>query len=209
MNVHESEKIAGILMDEGFEVTARETDADIIVFNTCCIRETAEAKIMGHIGQIKKIKKARPELKVAVCGCMSQQEGAAQLILDKFPFVDAVLGTANLHLLKEVVAKADNTSKNRFFNRDFLGDNDNRPVFRTSGTNAWVNIIYGCNNFCTYCIVPYVRGRERSRPAKDIISEVNALLDEGYKEITLLGQNVDSYGNDLKDGSNLRLFSES
>ena len=126
MNVHESEKIAGILMDEGFEATARETDADIIVFNTCCIRETAEAKIMGHIGQIKKIKKARPELKVAVCGCMSQQEGAAQLILDKFPFVDAVLGTANLHLLKEVVAKADNTSKNRFFNRDFLGDNDNR-----------------------------------------------------------------------------------
>lgn len=202
MNVHESEKIAGILRDEGFEATARETDADIIVFNTCCIRETAEAKIMGHIGQIKKIKKARPELKVAVCGCMSQQEGAAQLILDKFPFVDAVLGTANLHLLKEVVAKADNTYKNRFFNRDFLGDNDNRPVFRTSGTNAWVNIIYGCNNFCTYCIVPYVRGRERSRPAKDIISEVNALLDEGYKEITLLGQNVDSYGNDLKDGSN-------
>lgn len=121
-------KIAGILRDEGFEATARETDADIIVFNTCCIRETAEAKIMGHIGQIKKIKKACPELKVAVCGCMSQQEGAAQLIFDKFPFVDAVLGTANLHLLKEVVAKADNTSKNRFFNRDFLGDNDNRPV---------------------------------------------------------------------------------
>lgn len=113
-------KIAGILRDEGFEATAREIDADIIVFNTCCIRETAEAKIMGHIGQIKKIKKARPELKVAVCGCMSQQEGAAQLILDKFPFVDAVLGTANLHLLKEVVAKADNTSKNRFSTVIFL-----------------------------------------------------------------------------------------
>lgn len=201
MNVHESEKIAGILRSKGFEEAAGEAEADVIVFNTCCIRETAEAKIMGHIGQVKKLKRARPELKVVVCGCMSQQEGAAQQIFEKFPFVDAVLGTANLHLLEDVINKNENFSTSRFFNRDFLGDNDDRPIFRTSGTNAWVNIIYGCNNFCTYCIVPYVRGRERSRPADEIEKEVRTLLDEGYKEITLLGQNVNSYGNDLKDGT--------
>ena len=199
MNVHDSEKIAGIMEELGYEACSEVREADAVIFNTCCIRETAEQKIYGHIGELKKIKRAKPDMIVAVCGCMSQQTGVAEKIKASYPFVDIILGTSNLNLLRQAVLSAQN--KKRSCNVDFLQyDEEDFVQSRTSYPNAWVNINYGCNNFCTYCIVPYVRGRERSRKSADILSEVKSLLAEGYKEITLLGQNVNSYGHDLKDG---------
>ncbi|MEG1710997.1 MAG: tRNA (N6-isopentenyl adenosine(37)-C2)-methylthiotransferase MiaB [Clostridia bacterium] len=196
MNVHESEKIAGILESKDYKATTLSEEADIIVFNTCCIRETAEAKILGHIGEVKSLKRANTELIVVVCGCMTQQDGVAKRLKSKFPHVDIILGTNNIHLLSE---KIDSVKLKKDLvdirNEDTLIEDT--PIYRTSGTNAWVNIIYGCNNFCTYCIVPYVRGRERSRNKDTIVAEVKQLLKDGYKEITLLGQNVNSYGKDL------------
>ena len=196
MNIHDSEKIAGMLRELGCTECETADQADVVVFNTCCIRETAEKKIYGHIGQLKKLKRKNPEKIVAVCGCMSQQEGVADIIRQKYPFVDIILGTGNLHMLKDAVVQAQNRKK--FVNTDFCVYNEEDfSQYRTSYPNAWVNIYYGCNNFCTYCIVPYVRGRERSRALEDVLKEVKSLLDEGYKEITLLGQNVNSYGKDL------------
>ena len=196
MNIHDSEKIAGMLHELGCTECENADQADVVVFNTCCIRETAEKKIYGHIGQLKKLKRKNPEKIVAVCGCMSQQEGVADIIRQKYPFVDIILGTGNLHMLKDAVVQAQNRKK--FVNTDFCVYNEEDfSQYRTSYPNAWVNIYYGCNNFCTYCIVPYVRGRERSRALEDVLKEVKSLLDEGYKEITLLGQNVNSYGKDL------------
>ncbi|MGN1039823.1 MAG: MiaB/RimO family radical SAM methylthiotransferase, partial [Candidatus Fimimonas sp.] len=201
MNVHDSEKIAGILQSLGYVPCNEAEDADVVVFNTCCIRETAEQKIYGHLGQLKKIKRKKPEMIVAVCGCMSQQEGVAESIRQKYPFVDIVLGTGNLHMLKDAVINARNRKK--FVNNDFcLYNEEDFQQYRTSYPNAWVNINYGCNNFCTYCIVPYVRGRERSRKLEDVMKEVTDLLGQGYKEITLLGQNVNSYGKDLEGNVN-------
>lgn len=198
MNVHDSEKIAGVMEDLGYDPCSEVREADAVIFNTCCIRETAEQKIYGHIGELKKIKRAKPDMIVAVCGCMSQQAGVAEKIKASYPFVDIILGTSNLNLLRQAVLSAQN--KKRSCNVDFLQYYEEDFVqSRTSYPNAWVNINYGCNNFCTYCIVPYVRGRERSRKSADILSEVKGLLAEGYKEITLLGQNVNSYGHDLKD----------
>ena len=199
MNVHDSEKIAGVMEELGYEACSEVREADAVIFNTCCIRETAEQKIYGHIGELKKIKRAKPSMIVAVCGCMSQQTGVAEKIKASYPFVDIILGTSNLNLLRQAVLSAQN--KKRSCNVDFLQyDEEDFVQSRTSYPNAWVNINYGCNNFCTYCIVPYVRGRERSRKSADILSEVKSLLAEGYKEITLLGQNVNSYGHDLEDG---------
>ena len=197
MNVHDSEKIAGILRSLGYEEGDCAENADVVVFNTCCIRETAEQKIYGHLGQLKKIKRKKPQMIVAVCGCMSQQEGVAEKIRQSYPFVDIVLGTSNLHMLADAVVEARN--KKKLVNTEFCRYNEEDfSQYRTSYPNAWVNINYGCNNFCTYCIVPYVRGRERSRKPEDVLKEVQSLLDEGYKEITLLGQNVNSYGKDLE-----------
>ncbi len=196
MNVHDSEKIAGMLRSLGYEECTEVESADVVVFNTCCIRETAEQKIYGHLGQLKKIKRKNPGMIVAVCGCMSQQDGVADKIRESYPFVDVVLGTSNLHLLSEAISNAQN--KKKLFNTEFCAYNEEDfSQYRTSYPNAWVNINYGCNNFCTYCIVPYVRGRERSRRPEDVLNEVKSLLNEGYKEITLLGQNVNSYGKDL------------
>ncbi len=196
MNIHDSEKIAGILESMGYTVCDKAEDADIIVFNTCCIRETAEQKIYGHIGLVKKLKREKPELITVVCGCMSQQEGVAAKIRESYPFVDIVLGTGNLNLLQDAIVAAQ--KKRKFVDVNFMQyKEEDFLTSRTSYPNAWVNINYGCNNFCTYCIVPYVRGRERSRRSEDIIAEVRNLLSEGYKEITLLGQNVNSYGHDL------------
>ena len=195
MNVHESEKLAGILRANGYtEESKAPEEADIVVFNTCCIRENAENHAMGNIGALKKIKRARPDMLVAVGGCMTQQEGAAQRLRKKFPFVDIVFGTHNLddfgtlltrkaaqkRAVVEVPAHEGSVCEEDF-------------SFRTSYPNAWVNIMYGCNNFCSYCIVPYVRGRERSRDPEHILREVQGLLSKGYREITLLGQNVNSY----------------
>ena len=199
MNVHESEKIAGILRAKGYTREAREEEADIIVFNTCCIRENAENHAYGNIGALKKMKKARPSLLIAVGGCMTQQDGAAEKLKKKFPFVDIVFGTHNLEELGRLIDLKEGRKKavvEIVPGKERVEGEDKDISFRTSYPNAWVNIMYGCNNFCSYCIVPYVRGRERSRRPENILAEVNALLDEGYKEITLLGQNVNSYGND-------------
>lgn len=204
MNVHESEKIAGLLNGVGYTESESEADADIIVFNTCCIRDTAEKKILGNIGDVKRLKKAKPSLIVAVVGCMTQQAGAPEELKKKFGFINIVLGTGNLEELPLLVQEVEQKQRKFAFE---IRSNENPdikediPVYRTSGTNAWVNIMYGCNNFCSYCIVPYVRGRERSREPQAILAEVNALLDEGYKEITLLGQNVDSYSYENYDFS--------
>ncbi len=207
MNVHESEKIAGILEELGYK-EAGDTIPDIYVFNTCCIRDTAEKHIFGNLGVVKTEKKNKKDMIVAVVGCMTQQEGYDALLKQKYPYVDIVLGTRNLDQLKEaifnVLESRKKEKKYKYMSQemvqDYLETDDKIPVTRTSYPNAWVNIIYGCNNFCTYCIVPYVRGRELSRPMDAIVDEVRRCLDEGYKEITLLGQNVNSYGNDLKDG---------
>ena len=199
MNVHDSEKIAGILEKLGYSVCDNVENADVIVFNTCCIRETAEQKIYGHIGAVKKLKRKNPNLIAVVCGCMSQQDGVADKIKESYPYVDIVLGTSNLNMLEQAVTQARN--KKKYYNVDFNKyREEDFAQSRTSYPNAWVNINYGCNNFCTYCIVPYVRGRERSRPIQDILDEVKQLLNDGYKEITLLGQNVNSYGHDLSSG---------
>lgn len=204
MNVHESEKIAGTLEYMGYSECQSCEEADVIVFNTCCIRDNAEQHALGNIGAIKHLKKSRPELIVAVVGCMTQQDNAASELKKKFPFVDVILGTSNIDKLGECIEKRINTRK-----RSILIDPsenppivENQPIYRTSGTNAWLNIMYGCNNFCTYCIVPYVRGRERSRKMSDILDEFKSLLDQGYQEITLLGQNVNSYGSNLQNGEN-------
>ncbi|MFA5449415.1 MAG: tRNA (N6-isopentenyl adenosine(37)-C2)-methylthiotransferase MiaB [Clostridia bacterium] len=205
MNVHDSEKLAGILSSLNCTPAKSIDDADIIVFNTCCIRDTAEAKIYGNIGALKSLKANNKELIIAVVGCMTQQDGAADNLKAKFPFVDIVLGTANASLLGEKIKELltyEGKKRLKIYETAPLDKqvDENVPVFRSSGINAWINIMYGCDNFCTYCIVPYVRGRERSREPSLIISEAESLLKEGYKEITLLGQNVNSYGNDRNDG---------
>ena len=201
MNVHESEKIAGTLKKMGYEPVADSEDADIVVFNTCCIRENAENHAYGNIGALKKLKKSKKDLLIAVGGCMTQQPGKAEELKKKFPFVDIVFGTHNLDELQKLVELKLKCKKSVVDVWEKEGEISAKDEpFRTSYPNAWVNIMYGCNNFCTYCIVPYVRGRERSRRPEHIVAEVRSLLDEGYKEITLLGQNVNSYGNDA-DGA--------
>lgn len=208
MNVHESEKIAGILVNLGYAETSDRAQANIIVFNTCCIRDTAEKKIFGNIGELKILKKIDKSRIIVIVGCMTQQDGMAEVIATKFPFVDIILGTSNIHLLKEKIEELE-LRRQRKRGKIISIDNTEKPKvienvtpYRTSYPNAWVNIMYGCNNFCAYCIVPYVRGRERSREPELIIEEVRSLVKAGYKEITLLGQNVDSYGSDRTDGAN-------
>lgn len=199
MNVHESEKLAGIIEARGYSSTDIQEEADIIVFNTCCIRENAENHVLGHLGIAKTIKEKKRDLVIAVCGCMTQQEGVAQKIKKRCPFVNIIFGTHNLYKFGEYLDRL-NSGKNTIDVWSSEGEiHEETPIKRTSGINAWVNIMYGCNNFCSYCIVPYVRGRERSRTMENIIADVKTLLSEGYKEITLLGQNVNSYGNDLID----------
>lgn len=212
MNVHESEKLAGMLEGMGAVPAAEGESADVIVFNTCCIRDNAERRALGNIGVVKAEKKKNPALVIAVCGCMTQQDGMADTIKQRYPYVDIVLGTRNISRLPEEIDKvlrtraaAKKSSKRyRAFDTscvpDYLAADDSSPVTRTSFPNAWVNIIYGCNNFCTYCIVPYVRGRELSRPMSSVLDEVRCAVDAGYGEITLLGQNVNSYGHDLTGG---------
>ena len=203
MNVHESEKIGGILTSFGYEPTEDENIADVIVFNTCCIRENAENTARGNIGALKPLKKRRRDLIIAVGGCMTQQEGAGEDIVKKFPFVNFVFGTHNLSSFGEMLQNAINSNKKgRIYRTEEAPAVECDTMRRDSKVSAWVNIIYGCNNFCSYCIVPYVRGRERSRSIAEIINEITGLVKNGYKEITLLGQNVNSYGNDRNDGAN-------
>lgn len=202
MNVHESEKIAGLLRGAGYESAPSQEEADIIVFNTCCIRENAENHAFGNIGALKKLKKQNKNLIIAVGGCMAQEKGKADTLKEKFPFIDVIFGTHNLHELPALIEQKRAQKKRVVHIPESEGEiiEDVKP-FRTSFPNAWVNIAYGCNNFCSYCIVPYVRGRERSRKEENVLAEIKSLVEQGYKEITLLGQNVNSYGNDLADGS--------
>lgn len=197
MNVHESEKIAFILKNKGYSFTEKREDADVIVFNTCAIREGAEDRVFGNVGALKKLKKSKPNMIIAVCGCATQKSATSEYIKSKFPFVDIVIGTFNLAKLGDYIDQAKNK---KVFELWQEGDMDEEQGYlRTSGDNAWVNIMQGCNNFCTYCIVPYVRGREKSRSVENILNEIKQIVSEGkYKTITLLGQNVNSYGKDLQ-----------
>lgn len=209
MNVHESEKIAGVLAELNYVSTQKDEDADIIIFNTCCIRENAEDRAFGNVGSLKKLKKINKNLIIAVGGCMTQQSGFVNDFHRRYPFVDIIFGTHNLDNFKNLLLKKMSSKKAVIEIMDKEGEIvETTPKFRTSFPNAWVNIMYGCNNFCTYCIVPYVRGRERSRKQVDIVNECKALIEEGYKEITLLGQNVNSYGNDLEDQNFASLIEE-
>ena len=201
MNLHESEKISGILSGMGMSTVNEPENADVVVFNTCCIRDTAERRALGNIGKMKELKKKNKNLLIVVTGCMTQQNGFAENMKERYQYVDVILGTHNISDLENQIRIRLEKKKRvaAVLDTDGYIDDETTPVTRTSFPNAWVNINYGCNNFCTYCIVPYVRGRERSRDMKSIISECEKLIKDGYKEITLLGQNVNSYGNDVPD----------
>ena len=201
MNLHESEKISGILSGMGMSAVNEPENADVVVFNTCCIRDTAERRALGNIGKMKELKKKNKNLLIVVTGCMTQQNGFAENMKERYQYVDVILGTHNISDLENQIRIRLEKKKRvaAVLDTDGYIDDETTPVTRTSFPNARVNINYGCNNFCTYCIVPYVRGRERSRDMKSIISECEKLINDGYKEITLLGQNVNSYGNDVPD----------
>ena len=194
MNEHDSEKLAGMLEAMGYTKTDDRTKADLILFNTCCIREHAEKRTFGNVGFIKEIKAENPSLILGVCGCMMQQREVAKRLAARFPFVDMVFGTNELHIFPQLVERVMDGGR-VFEIKDIEGEiAEGLPVKRCAGFATFVNIMYGCNNFCSYCIVPYVRGRERSRRAEDIVEEVRRVVrDEGYTEVTLLGQNVNSY----------------
>lgn len=202
MNENDSEKLAGMLESMGYRHTDQQEESDLILFNTCCVRENAELKVYGHLGALKALKSRKPDLILAVCGCMMQQQEVVDHILAKYRHVDLIFGTHNLHKFPELLYKAVNS--NTAIADVSTADGyiaEGVPIRREHGVKAWVTIMYGCNNFCSYCIVPYVRGRERSRRPSDILDEVRLLGHQGYKEVTLLGQNVNSYGLDLKDGT--------
>ena len=202
MNENDSEKLAGMLESMGYKQANSPEESDLILYNTCCVRENAELKVYGHLGSLKKLKSSKPELIIAVCGCMMQQKDIVEVIKKKYRHVDLIFGTHNLHKFPELLYQAYNSNKPIAA----VGDSDGyiaegMPIKREHNVKAWLTIMYGCNNFCSYCIVPYVRGRERSRKLSDIVDEAKMLGNQGYKEITLLGQNVNSYGLDLKDDS--------
>ncbi|RKQ37552.1 tRNA (N6-isopentenyl adenosine(37)-C2)-methylthiotransferase MiaB [Oceanobacillus halophilus] len=200
MNEHDTEVMAGILNELGYESTTDTNEADIILLNTCAIRENAENKVFGEIGHLKPLKLEKPDLILGVCGCMSQEESVVNRIMKKHPHVDLIFGTHNIHRLPQLVKEA-------MFGKEQIvevwskeGDIiENLPKARKGKIKAWVNIMYGCDKFCTYCIVPMTRGKERSRRPEDIIQEVRHLVAEGYQEVTLLGQNVNAYGKDFED----------
>lgn len=199
MNEEDSEKLAGMLENMGYVKTDVRNEADVIIFNTCCVRENAELKVYGNLGQLKALKKQKPDLIIAVAGCMMQQKGMPQQIMKKHPFVDIIFGTHNIHRFPEYLNNALQ-GENVLEIWDEAGEIiEDLPIKRESELKAFVTITYGCNNFCTYCIVPYTRGRERSRTPESIIEEIKNLVSKGYKEITLLGQNVNSYGKGLED----------
>ena len=199
-NVADSEKIKGMLAKSGFSFTDTPDDADFILFNTCAVREHAEDRVFGNVGALKNLKRKHPQILIALCGCMMEQEHIANRIYNSFPFVGLVFGTHSLHHFTELLYSSLVNGK-RVFER---GNDDKKlyegiPVKRDGTFKGWLPIMYGCNNFCTYCIVPYVRGRERSREKDIILSEAREMIQSGYKDITLLGQNVNSYGKTLPE----------
>ena len=198
-NVADSEHIKGMLAEIGYGFTEEREQAKLIIFNTCAVREHAEDRVFGNVGALKSYKRQNPDVIIACCGCMMQQQHIADKIKQSFPFVDLVFGTHVVYRLPELLYTALTRKKRVFELPDMDGViAEGVPVLRDNDRKAWLPIMYGCNNFCTYCIVPYVRGRERSREAKIIIDEARDLIAQGYKEITLLGQNVNSYGKDLE-----------
>ena len=199
MNEHDSENIKAILEDMSFKPTDNMEDADLILLNTCAIRENAHNKVFGYLGRIKHLKETKPSIIVGLCGCMAQEEVVINEILNKYNWLDIVFGTHNIHSLPSILEKALSNKKMEVEVLSIEGDVvENIPVKRDSKYKAWVNIMYGCDKFCTYCIVPYTRGKQRSRLPEFIIEEVKDLVKKGYKEVTLLGQNVNAYGKDLK-----------
>lgn len=213
MNEEDSEKLSGMLKNIGYSKIDKREDADIIIFNTCAVRENAELKVYGNLGALKKLKEQRPNLIIAVCGCMMQQKGVAENLIKKYPFVDIVFGTHNSYKFPEYLNRVKQEGKSVIEILDKEeGIVEGIPVDRESSVKAFVTIMYGCNNFCTYCVVPYVRGRERSRNPEDIINEIKSLISKGYKEVTLLGQNVNSYskelGGDVDFAKLLRMINE-
>ncbi len=198
MNERDAETLKGFLEELGYEETAETKNADLVIINTCAVRQKAEDKVFAQIGRLGKLKKARPEMMIAICGCMVQQEVVARKLIKKHPFVDLVFGTHNIAAFPALLQRATESSEPLLDLWDEAGDVvEGLPVSRKDGVRAWVNITYGCNNFCAYCIVPYVRGRERSRHPAEIMDEISNLARQGYQEVTLLGQNVNSYGKDL------------
>lgn len=203
MNEEDSEKMSGMLKSMGYEKTENRDEASIIIFNTCCVRENAENRVYGNLGELKKVKKRNPNLVIAICGCMMQQEGMADKILKTFPYVDIIFGTHNAYKFPEYLnrVKTEGVQVKEILDKE-TKIVEGIPIDRESSIKAFVTIMYGCNNFCTYCVVPYVRGRERSRKSEDILNEVKDLVSKGYKEVTLLGQNVNSYGKGLEEDIN-------
>lgn len=194
MNAHDSERLRGMLEAMGYSSCESEKEADLCLYNTCCVRENAENRMFGHLGMLKHLKKSRPDFRIVLCGCMTQQDKVFELLTQKYPFVDVVLGTFNLHQFPELLYKSLTTHKQvAMIWKEHADMEDELPAVRDFPFKSGVNIMYGCDNFCSYCIVPYVRGRERSRDVSAIIEEVRALASDGVKEIMLLGQNVNSY----------------
>jgi tRNA-2-methylthio-N6-dimethylallyladenosine synthase len=200
MNVHDSEVLAGMLDKMGYTRASAPQDADLILLNTCCVRENAENRLYGNIGNLKALKEQNPDCIIGVCGCMVQQPTVVEKIQKSYPHVDLIFGTHNLHELPKLVEKIETERSQLYEVWNSEGEiHEGLPMRRDDPFKAWVTIMYGCNNFCSYCIVPYVRGRERSRKPDDILAEIQALINSGVKEITLLGQNVNSYGRDFQD----------
>lgn len=199
MNEHDTETIKGLLEQMGYRETEDRRKTDLILMNTCAVRENAEDKVFGELGHMKNLKAEKPGLILGVCGCMSQEEAVVNRILQKHPFVDLIFGTHNIHRLPYLLQEA-------YFSKEMVvevwskeGDIVENLPKKREGIKAWVNIMYGCDKFCTYCIVPYTRGKERSRRPQDVIAEVRELARQGFKEIMLLGQNVNAYGKDFED----------
>lgn len=199
-NVNDGEIIAGVLTQIGFTVCDTPDQADLVVFNTCAVREHAEQRVFGNIGALKPLKEANPRLLIALCGCMAQQKPIVDKLKKSYPYVDIVFGVNKIDRLPQMIADKIALKKKQYAPLEECPDIiEGMPIQRDSGFRAWLPIMYGCDNFCSYCIVPYVRGRERSRRSADILTDFKQLVDQGYKEITLLGQNVNSYGKGLDD----------
>ena len=200
-NENDSERIRGMLSQMGYGFTEDKEKADLILFNTCAVREGAEQRVLGNVGALKHLKKRNPELIVGICGCMMQQQQVSEQIKSKYRHVSLVFGTHVVHRLPELLSEAVMKKRRVFCTDDSEGViAEDIPILREADCKAWVSVMYGCNNFCTYCIVPYVRGRERSRKPEKILAEIKMLAERGVKEITLLGQNVNSYGKDADFG---------
>ena len=200
-NESDSEKLRGMLSEMGYGFTRDESEADVVVINTCAVREHAEQRILGNVGALSHTKRANRDQIIAMCGCMVQEPGMAERIKRSYPYVDLVFGPHVVWRFPEYLERLLKKRKRIFDTTDDGGAiAEGLPVLRDGNVKAWLSIMYGCNNFCSYCIVPYVRGRERSRRPEDVIREARELVEAGYKDITLLGQNVNSYGKDLPDG---------